>query len=126
MEMIALGIAGSMVVGIVGLFAMGGTPARLDKAKVGEVYTFTYLQPKDGVHKRHLVKVLDCNKLSKEGIDKLNATSKYRRDDNTFMRTGSLVTAQDKHGNIRNFYAERAIDCKKSWTAKLAYNFGVL
>lgn len=126
MEMVFLGIVGFMVVGVVGLFAMGGTPARLDQAKVGEVYTFTYLQPKDGVHKRHLVKVLDSHKLAKEAIDRLNETSNYRKDDNTFMRTGSLVTAQDKHGNVRNFYAERAIDCKKSWTAKLAYNFGIL
>jgi len=126
MEMVVLGIVGFMVVGVVGLFAMGGTPARLDQAKTGEVYSFTYLQPNTGVHKRHLVKVIDNSKLPEHTIERLNRQSDYRKNDKTFIRTDHLVTGKDKYGQIRNFYAERAIDCKKSWTGKLAYNFGIL
>ena len=126
MDMIAVGLIGAIVVGIVGLFAMGGTAARLDQAKAGEVYTFTYLQPNTGVHKRHLVKVIDNYKLPEHTIERLNRQSDYRKNDKTFIRTDHLVTGKDKYGQIRNFYAERAIDCKKSWTGKLAYNFGIL
>jgi len=115
-------VAATLMVG----YVLRGVPSRLDRAKAGEVYSFTYLQPNTGVHKRHLVKVIDNYKLPEHTIERLNRQSDYRKNDKTFIRTDHLVTGKDKYGQIRNFYAERAIDCKKSWTGKLAYNFGIL
>lgn len=91
----------------------GGVYDNLSNARIGCVYNFLYLQPLSGEYQRYYVKVLNIRTLDKEDIDSLNCFSLYRRYDNVFHRTKTLVTCEMKDGSIRNFYAERASDCKR-------------
>lgn len=109
---------GLIVVGVVGIFALAagfyGRPATLCEAKVGEVYNFDYLQPLNGESKRWMAKVVEpvCN-LDDKAISRMNARSNYRRNDPKFQRTHHLVTCETKDGQIRQFYCERAVNCRK-------------
>ena len=109
---------GLIVVGIVGIFALAagfyGRPATLCEAKVGEVYNFDYLQPLNGESKRWMAKVVEpvCS-LDDNAISRMNARSNYRRNDPKFQRTNHLVTCETKDGQIRQFYCERAVNCRK-------------
>ena len=109
---------GLIVAGIVGIFALAagfyGRPATLCEAKVGEVYNFDYLQPLNGESKRWMAKVVEpvCS-LDDNAISRMNARSNYRRNDPKFQRTNHLVTCETKDGQIRQFYCERAENCRK-------------
>lgn len=91
----------------------GGVYDSLSNARIGKFYNFLYLQPLTGEYHRHIVKVLKIRKLDKEEVDSLNCFSLYRRWDAEFYRTATLVTCENEHGDIRNFYAERSIECKR-------------
>ena len=109
---------GLIVFGVVGIFALAagfyGSPATLCEAKVGEVYNFDYLQPLNGESKRWMAKVVEpvCS-LDDNAISRMNARSNYRRNDPKFQRTNHLVTCETKDGQIRQFYCERAVNCRK-------------
>jgi hypothetical protein len=90
-----------------------GLHGSLACASVGDVYNFEYLQPNTGEHERFLVKVIGVHTLSAETISRLNARSNYRRYDPDFQRTNHLVTGQSADGKIRNFYAERVVNCRR-------------
>lgn len=102
-----------------------GVQGCLDTAKVGEVYNFEYLQPKNGYPERFFVKVLSVNTLSDETIRKLNRRSNYRRNDSEFQRTNHLVTGQSADGTIRNFYAERVVNCRRPLLAPSLFKAGL-
>lgn len=111
-------ISGLVVIGVVGIFALMagfyGRPATLCEAKVGEVYNFDYLQPLNGEPKRWMAKVVEpVVRLDDHTIARMNSRSSYRRNDPEFERTNHLVTCETKDGNIRQFYCERAENCRK-------------
>jgi hypothetical protein len=97
-----------------------GTPKSLCEAKVGEVYNFEYLQPLNGEPERYLAKVISpvCT-FDNSTIDRMNKRSSYRRNDSSFMRTNHLVTCKTQDGEVRQFYCERAINCRKPFLAGL-------
>lgn len=101
-----------------------GIHATLSNAKAGDVYNFEYLQPKDGEPQRYLIKVVDSYSLSDDSIERLNARSNYRRYDPLFKRTRHLVTGRSPDGTIRNFYAERVVNCRKPMLGGLLFRTG--
>lgn len=111
-------ISGLVVLGVVGVFAVMagfyGKPATLCEAKVGDVYNFEYLQPVSGDSKRWMARVISpvC-RLDDHTIASMNARSSYRRNDPEFQRTNHLVTCKTKNGEVRQFYCERAVNCRK-------------
>lgn len=105
---VAAGFAGFLFYAI-----YGGSRASLANAKVGEIFNFTYRQPAQGDPERFLAKVLDVHTLDDASIRRLNARSRYRRDDPQFQRTRHLVTCAMPDGVVRNFYAERTTNCRK-------------
>lgn len=82
-------------------------------ATIGSVYNFEYEQPVTGDPERYMAKVLSVHRLSNDSIQRLNRTSNYRRNDDQFIRTTHLVTAQTPDGRIRNFYAERTRNVRR-------------
>lgn len=102
-----------------------GVNGSLSSANVGEVYNFEYLQPKQGTPERYMVKVVGVHTLTDNQINKLNATSNYRRYDPVFQRTNHLVTGQSPDGTIRNFYAERVVNCKRPLLGKPIFQAGL-
>lgn len=87
----------------------------LATANVGEVYNFDYKQPHHGETRRFLAKVVEpVYTLSDSMIKKLNNTSYYRRNDPMFERTKHLVTCEMPNGDVRQFYAERASNVRRS------------
>ena len=115
---IALIGACAMVLGVVALVAFNfysGVRGSLTNARVGEVYNFDYEQPLHGEHKRVLAKVVEpVYTLDASSIKRLNRRSYYRRNDPVFQRTSHLVTCQMPNGDIRQFYAERASNVRRS------------
>lgn len=92
----------------------GGKKANLVDAKVGDVYNFEYLQPLNGKPERYLAKVIEpVATLDDSWIRVTNRRSSYRRNDPNFKRTNHLVTCQTVDGNIRQFYCERVINCRR-------------
>ena len=121
-------MAGVGLVAVIGFVLYNlrvGFNANLTEAKTGEVYRFKYLQPVTGKAERYMVKILDNRVLSTEQINRLN-TKSYRRNDPKFIRTGHLVTGQCGDGTIRNFYAERTVDCKKTIIPNILNKVGIL
>lgn len=110
--------AGVVCVSIVALLlynAFRGVRASLTNAKVGEIYNFEYEQPLHGDPERILAKVIEpVHTLSDERIRRLNATSRYRYNDPEFQRTKHLVTCEMPNGDVRNFYAERTRNVRRS------------
>jgi hypothetical protein len=109
-------IGGLVVCGVVGfvLFHIySGLSDSLSAAKIGNVYHFEYEQPVSGDPERFMAKVISVHRLSEDSIKRLNACSRYRRNDSEFMRTTHLVTAQTPDGKIRNFYAERTRNVRR-------------
>ena len=117
------------VVGVVVAFALfhiySGVNATLSTAKVGDVYNFEYLQPAKGDPERFLVKVLGVSTLSDDQIRRLNAKSNYRRYDSNFKRTSHLVTGKSPDGTVRNFYAERVVNCRRPLLGGALFKSGV-
>ena len=102
-----------------------GVHDSLANATVGTVYNFRYFQPVTGDYQRYLAKVVKVYKLTKDEIDRLNWSSDYRRYDNEFERSPTLVTCQMSNGEYRQFYAERSDMCKRTLTGNLLYSMGV-
>ena len=91
-----------------------GKPASLCDAKVGEVFNFEYLQPLNGEPKRWRAKVVEPVVRFDDGsLQSMNARSSYRKNDPEFKRTNHLVTCETDDGEYRQFYCERAVNCRK-------------
>ena len=115
---IALIGAGAVILGVVALVAFNfysGVKGNLANARVGEVYNFDYEQPLHGEHKRILAKVIEpVYTLGESSIKRLNRTSSYRRNDPVFQRTKNIVVCEMPNGDVRQFYAERAKNVRRS------------
>ena len=112
-SLVACGVACALM--LFALYAVyGGSRADLCNAKVGQVFNFEYLQPLNGDAERYLAKVIEpvCH-LDNGTIARMNARSSYRRNDANFQRTNHLVTCQTVDGNIRQFYCERVVNCRR-------------
>ena len=72
-----------------------------------------------------MVKVVDVCTLNENQISRLNATSNYRRYDSNFKRTNHLVTGESPDGTIRNFYAERVVNCRRPLFGGALFKSGV-
>jgi hypothetical protein len=124
---------GGLFAGIVALIVAfgvysvyGGVHASLSHARVGEVYNFEYEQPLHGEPERYLAKVVEpVYSLTPEQIQRLNSRSRYRANDPQFVRTSHLVTCQTPDGSIRQFYAERAKNCRRPLLAGTLFKAGV-
>ncbi len=117
------------VVAVVGAFVAfhlySGLNDSLTNAKIGAVYHFHYEQPLQGDPERYMAKVMSVHRLSEQSIRRLNATSRYRRNDANFQRTTHLVTAKTPDGKIRNFYAERTSNVRRPLLGGVAFNTGL-
>ena len=103
-----------------GFYAVyGGRKASLANAKIGQVFNFEYLQPLEGEPERYLAKVIDVTALDNATIERLNRRSNYRRNDSKFQRTHHLVKCKTADGNVRQFYAERVVNCRRPLLAGL-------
>lgn len=92
----------------------GGSRADLANAQVGQVFNFEYLQPLNGEPERYLAKVIQpVASLDNNRINLMNRRSNYRRNDPQFKRTNHLVTCKTMDGKIRQFYAERVVNCRR-------------
>jgi hypothetical protein len=60
-------------------------------------------------------------KLTENDINRLYASSSYRRSDEVFERTETIVVCQMHDGKYRNFYAERTENCTQSTLAKFLF-----
>lgn len=123
---------GLLVAGVVGLVLFAayntvrGVHGSLANARVGEVYNFDYEQPYHGESHRVLAKVIEpVYTLDDAAIRRLNRRSAYRRNDPVFQRTAHLVTCQTADGEIRQFYAERAKNVRRSVLGKFVVNSGL-
>lgn len=112
--MIGVGVAIAAVVAFVVFNMFSGVRGSLANARVGEVYNFEYEQPLHGDPDRFLAKVLDVVALDDSTIRRLNARSRYRKNDPVFQRTKHLVTCKTADGRVRHFYAERAKNVRRS------------
>lgn len=98
----------------------------LANAKVGQVYNFEYEQPYHGDRKRVLAKVVEpVYTLNDYTIKRLNRTSNYRRNDPLFQRTNHLVVCETADGEVRQFYAERAKNVRRSLLGGFLLKSGV-
>ena len=111
------GIAGVVaLIAILAYNAVRGVRGSLTAAKVGEVYNFEYQQPYHGDAKRVLARVIEpVHKLDDVQIRRLNLRSRYRSNDPVFQRTSHLVTCEMPTGEIRQFYAERAKNVRRTF-----------
>jgi hypothetical protein len=116
---LALGVAAVCLVAFGAYVCFGGRKASLADAEVGQVFNFEYLQPLHGDSERHLAKVIEKTVLSDRAIEALNRRSGYRKNDKDFKRTRNLVTCETANGEVRNFYAERVVNCRKPLLASL-------
>lgn len=115
-DVVLFSLAGLVGIGFVFAYlaCFVGKPASLCEAKIGEVYNFEYLQPLNGEPKRWKAKVVEpVVHLDDKAIRTMDARSNYRRNDPQFKRTNHLVTCETADGNIRQFYCERAVNCRK-------------
>lgn len=98
----------------------GGSTSSLADAKVGQIFNFEYLQPLNGEPERYLAKVIEpVSTVDDSWIKIMNRRSNYRRNDPNFKRTNHFVTCKTVDGKIRNFYCERAINCRRPLLANL-------
>lgn len=114
-----------LLFGLVGYSLYKGVHGNLQNAKTGEVYHFDYLQPVTGDAERYMVKILSNVPMTPEQISRLNSKSRYRRYDHAFVRTPHLVTGQSADGKIRNFYAERTVNCRRTPLGRLVFKMGL-
>lgn len=114
--MIGLGVAAVLCAIVAVMFSVvRGVHASLSTAKPGEVYSFEYEQPLHGEPKRFLAKVVEpVYTLDDNTIRKLNTRSYYRANDPQFKRTRHLVTCEMPNGEVRQFYAERTKNVRRT------------
>jgi hypothetical protein len=113
------------LVGFVLFHIYRGLHDSLINARIGSVYNFEYEQPVTGDPERFMAKILSVHRLSSDSIQRLNATSRYRKHDNNFVRTHHLVTAQTPDGKIRNFYAERTRNVRRPLLGSTLFKSGL-
>ena len=113
------------MVSFVAFHIYSGVNDTLNNAQVGSVYNFIYEQPLTGEPERYMAKVLEIHTISDMAIQKLNARSNYRRNDENFKRTNHLVTAQTCDGKIRNFYAERTKNVRRPLLGGVVFKTGL-
>lgn len=102
-----------------------GVKASLSAAQIGTVYNFEYIQPVTGEPERFMAKVLEVQRFSDQYLARLNAKSRYRRNDPEFQRSKHLVTAQTPDGKIRNFYAERTRNVRRPLLGGVMFKTGL-
>ena len=96
------------------LASFSSKSASLCEAKIGEVYSFDYLQPLNGERRRWKARIVEpVVHFDKSTLNRMNASSNYRKNDPEFKRTNHLVTCETEDGEYRQFYCERAVNCKK-------------
>jgi hypothetical protein len=93
----------------------------LKEALPGDIVNFSYKQPYSGPSKRYLARVVEVRNLTPEEISRIAAKSDWRRGDQQFVRTDTLVTCTLPGGHSRNFYAERSESCIKPSMGHLMY-----
>lgn len=104
------------------LFYVLNTNVKFANAKPNSVYSFDYVQPLTGERTRKFAKVISKAKFDDCWLKYLDSTSQYRRNDPTFKRTNNLVTCKMTDGEIRQFYAERVVNCRRIPFAGLMYS----
>ena len=115
-DVVLLSLAALVGIGFVlaYLACFTGKESSLCDAQAGEVFSFEYLQPLTGENKRHRVKVIEpVVRLTNTQIQNMNRQSSYRKHDPDFERTNHLVTCATGDGEYRQFYCERAVNCRK-------------
>jgi hypothetical protein len=103
-----------------------GVHGNLASADIGDVLNFCYVQPLTGEYERYLAKVVNIRTLDKFELGRLNITSKYRRFDDMFERSKTLVTCLMKDGTFRNFYGERTDRVYRPFLGKSLFRAGVV
>ena len=102
------------------LASFSSKSANLCEAKIGETYSFDYLQPLNGERRRWKATVVEpVVHFDKQTLAKMNSRSNYRKNDPEFKRTNHLVTCETQDGEYRQFYCERAVNCRKPLLAGL-------
>ena len=108
----AVAVAICFVIAYIGSFATRQTS--LCEAKEGDIFSFDYLQPLNGERRRWKAKVVEPVQFrSNETLRAMNKSSNYRKNDPEFQRTNHLVTCETQDGEYRQFYCERAVNCRK-------------
>jgi len=115
----------ALLVAFVGFHIYRGVHDSLTNAKVGTVYNFEYVQPLHGTPERFMAKVLDVHHFSDQYLSRLNAKSRYRRNDPDFKRSNHLVTARTPDGKVRNFYAERTRNVRRPLLGGVMFKTGL-
>lgn len=103
-----------------------GTYGSLASARVGDVYNFRYVQPMKGTYERYLAKVVDVTKLEEYWIKRLDRISNYRKRDEMFERSKTLVTCLMKDGTFRQFYGERCDMVRRPLLGGLLFKAGIV
>ncbi len=106
----------------IALFYILNTNVSFANAKPNSVYSFDYVQPLTGERTRKFAKVISKAKFDDGWLKYLDMTSKYRRTDPMFKRTNNLVMCKMSDGEIRQFYAERVVNCRRIPFAGLMYS----
>lgn len=110
----------------VALFYILNTNVSFANAKPNSVYSFDYVQPLTGERTRKFAKVIQKRTLDNLWLNYLNMNSDYRSHDPNFKRTNNLVMCKMTDGEIRQFYAERVVNCRRIPFAGLMYRFASL
>jgi hypothetical protein len=110
------------VLAFVTFHTYGGVKDNMSNAKIGKVYNFEYEQPLHGEPERFCAKVVAVQTFTKDQIERMNNAYRYRRNDNNFVRTSHLVTAQTPDGKLRNFYAERTRNVRRPLLGGVVFN----
>lgn len=114
---VAFGLFGLVCLGV-GCFL--GLPTTMEKAKIGDVISFHYLQPHHEDAPRSKELVVDKYRMTEEAISRLNATSGYRKHDPNFMRNGDLIVTESPDGQHRQYYTGRGIMVRKHILGSIA------
>jgi hypothetical protein len=115
----------AMLIGFAAFHIYRGVKASLTTAQIGTVYNFEYVQPVTGEPERFMARVLEVHRFSDQYLTRLNAKSRYRRNDPEFQRSKHLVTAQTPDGKIRNFYAERTRNVRRPLLGGVMFKTGL-
>jgi hypothetical protein len=123
--MISVGIIAVSTIALImfGIYSVyGGSKASLCDAKPGQVFNFDYMQPLNGDCRRILAKVLEKPyRFTDAELRQMDRRSSYRKDDKDFKRTNHLVICKTHDGEIRQFYCERAVNCRKPLLGSIIY-----
>ena len=115
----------AMLIGFAAFHIYRGVKASLTTAQIGTVYNFEYVQPVTGEPERFMARVLEVQRFSDQYLSRLNAKSRYRRNDPEFQRSKHLITAQTPDGKIRNFYAERTRNVRRPLLGGVMFKTGL-